>query len=367
MKPTPSFFAGITDPRVERNRLHTLEDIMFISFVAILCGAETWNEIEDFGRAREEWLRTFLNVENGIPSHDTFNRVYAAIDPQEFESLFREIVNRMAVKTDQEVIAIDGKTMRGATGRNGENKVHIVSAWANSNQLVIGQQKVDCKSNEITAIPALLKTIYLEGCIVTIDAMGCQKSIATDIVKRDADYILAVKGNQKELLEEVKDSFKMLPKNEVSEEVSVGHGRIEKRTSSVITDLSLIEKRKEWTELTSLIKVEAERTNKTTHLTEKQERYYISSRRQSAAEFNTHIRSHWGVENSLHWILDVSFGEDKSRKRDGHAAHNYTIALRMALNLLKKEATSRRSIKGKRLKAAWDLDYLKQILLLLKN
>jgi predicted transposase YbfD/YdcC len=366
MKPTSSFFAGLNDPRVERNRLHEFDEIIFIAFAAIICGAETWNEIADFGRAKCAWLKTFLKLENGVPSHDTFNRVFGILNSAEFEAWFIKIVCRIAKRIKKEVIAVDGKSMRG-TAKKGKEMVHMVSAWANSNQLVLGQRKVYDKSNEITAIPELLKSIYLEDCVVTIDAMGCQKAIAQLIVENKADYILAVKGNQKELFEDIKDSFKILPIEEIDEEISLGHGRIEKRRCTVITDLSLITNSDEWVKLKSLIRIQSERTNKTTLATEKQERYYISSLTQPAKTFNSNIRSHWGIENSLHWKLDVSFGEDKSRKREGNAAENYSIMNRLALNLLKSDKTSTRSIKGKRLRAGWDLDYLKQILLLSKN
>ena len=264
--------------------------------------------------------------------------------------------------TDGEVVSIDGKAIRGSKDNGKKSMVHMVSAWAGANNLVLGQYKVDDKSNEITAIPQLLKVLVLKGCIVTIDAMGCQKEIASDIINKEADYILALKGNQGTLLEEVEDSFRFIQTTHVSVERNLDHGRIEKRTCTVLEDLSLIDQKGQWTSLRSLIKIESERCNKATLQMEKETRYYISSLSANASHLNRCIRAHWGIENSLHWVLDVAFNEDQSRKRAGHAAQNFSVLNRIALNIIKNERTSKAGVKSKRLKAGWDTKYLSALL-----
>jgi predicted transposase YbfD/YdcC len=238
----------------------------------------------------------------------------------------------------------------------------MVSAWAGENNLVLGQVKVDDKSNEITAIPELLDLLVLKGCIVTIDAMGCQRDIASAIISQEANYILALKGNQGNLLEQTEDSFRFLAAHSVSEETDAGHGRVERRICTVIDDLSMIEQKEQWKNLQSLVRIEAERYFKSTGKTENEIRYYISSLPPDASLLNTSIRSHWRIENSLHWTLDVAFNEDNSRKREGHAAQNFSVLNRIALNLLKNETTTKCGIKGKRLKAGWDNKYLEKII-----
>jgi predicted transposase YbfD/YdcC len=264
--------------------------------------------------------------------------------------------------TEGEVISLDGKTICGSRDNRKKSIVHMVSAWAGVNNIVLGQVKVDGKSNEITAIPELLKLLVLKGCIVTIDAMGCQKEIASQIIAGEADYIPALKGNQGNLLEQTEDSFRFLPANTVSEETDSGHGRVERRVCTVVNDLSMIENVEQWENLQCLVRIEAERYFKSTGKTERETRFYISSLPADATLLNKSIRSHWGIENSLHWILDVAFNEDNSRKRAGHAAQNFSVLNRIALNLLKNEMTSKRGIKGKRLKAGWDNEYLKKLL-----
>jgi predicted transposase YbfD/YdcC len=356
------YFAELRDPRVERNREHLLEEILLIAIAAVLSGAESWNDIADYGEAKLEWLKTFLSLPSGIPSHDTFNRVFAALDPEEMEKGFVAWVSSIARLTAGEVVAIDGKALRGTRETGKKTLVHMVSAWAESNGLVLAQRKVDEKSNEMTAIPKLLDALELAGTVVTIDAMGCQREIAGRIVEKKADYVLAVKGNQGLLSEQVKDSFLLLESDAVAEEIDCGHGRVERRRCSVITDLSLIEKAAEWTSLQGLVRIEAERYHKVSGKTEREIRYYITSLRPAAAHLNHVIRQHWGIENKLHWVLDVGFGEDLSRKRAGHAAQNFSILNRIALNLLKQDKSSQRGIKGKRLKAAWDQPYLLKLL-----
>lgn len=355
------YFAELSDPRVEGRREHLLEEILLMTIAAVLSGADSWNEIEDYGHAKQEWLASFLSLPSGIPSHDTFNRVFSLLDPAELESCFLGWVSSIAKLTAGEVVAIDGKSLRGTRGGN-KTLVHMVSAWANANNLVLGQQRVEEKSNEITAIPKLLKVLELSGTIVTIDAMGCQKSIAQQILDKQADYILAVKENQLHLLEDMRDSFKMLPPETVVTELDCGHGRMETRRCSALGDLSLVEQAADWPALQSLVRIEAERYHKATGKTERETRYYISSLRPEAARLNSAIRQHWGIENKLHWTLDVAFREDASRKRAGNAAQNFSRITRIALNLLKQNKTSKLGMKGKRLKAGWDNDYLLHLL-----
>jgi predicted transposase YbfD/YdcC len=355
------FFAGITDPRVERTKDHLLLDIIYITIAAVICGAESWYDIEAFGKAKHEWLKKFLKLPNDIPTHDTFNRVFAALDPDELGKCFLAWTQSVSRLTKGEVISIDGKSLRGTRDKGNKNIVHMVSAWAGTNNIVLAQKKVDNKSNEITAIPVLLEVLVLTGCIVTIDAMGCQRIIASAIVAKEADYILALKGNQGELHEQVQESFRFIKANSVSEERDLGHGRIEKRVCSVINDLSMIEQKDHWEGLRSIVKIEAERYIKSTGETEHEMRYYISSLK-DAEQINRSIREHWKIENSLHWILDVAFNEDRDRKRAGNAAQNFSVINRIALNLLKNEPSSKRGIKGKRLKAGWDNQYLEMVL-----
>lgn len=356
------YFAELTDPRVERNREHLLEEILLIAIAAVLSGAESWNDIALYGEDKREWLETFLTLPGGIPSHDTFNRVFAALDPEEMERGFMAWVSSISKLTAGEVVAIDGKTLRGTCEVGKKKLVHMVSAWAEGNGLVLGQRKVDEKSNEITAIPKLLAALELAGAVVTIDAMGCQRAIAETIIDKKADYILAVKENQQLLLADIKDSFRMLAAEAVDEQIDCGHGRVETRKCSVLADLSLLEKPSEWAALKGLVRIKAERYHKASGKTETEIRYYITSLAPDAARLNRCIRQHWGIENKLHWVLDVGFGEDLDRKRAGYAAQNFSLLNRIALNLLKQEQSLKRGVKGKRLKAAWNHAYLLKLL-----
>jgi predicted transposase YbfD/YdcC len=356
------YFAELRDPRVERNREHLLQEILLIAIAAVLSGAESWNDIAAYGEDKLEWLQTFLTLPSSIPSHDTFNRVFAALDPEEMEKGFAAWVSSIAKLTAGEVVAIDGKALCGTREAGKKQLVHMVSAWAEGNGLVLGQRKVDEKSNEITAIPKLLAALELTGTVVTIDAMGCQREIAKQIIAKKADYVLAVKDNQGLLAEQVRDSFLLLESDAVAENIDCGHGRVEQRKCSVIADLSLIEKAAEWASLQGLVRIESERYHKVSGKIEREIRYYITSLRPDAAQLNSVIRQHWGIENKLHWVLDVGFSEDLDRKRAGHAAQNFSVLNRIALNLLKQDKTSKRGIKGKRLKAAWNHPYLLKLL-----
>jgi predicted transposase YbfD/YdcC len=355
------YFGDLRDPRVERTREHLLEEILLMTIAAVLSGAGSWNEINGYCKAKHLWLKGFLKLPGGIPSHDTFNRVISALDSEELEKGFAAWVGSIARLTAGEVVAIDGKTLRG-TREAGGKLVHMVSAWASANHLVLGQRKVEEKSNEITAIPKLLAALELSGTVVTIDAMGCQRSIAGQIVEKKADYVLAVKENQGHLLDGIRDSFQMLGADAVAEEVDCGHGRVETRRCSVIADLSLLEKASKWPSLQGLVRIEAERYHKATGKAEREIRYYITSLRPDAARLNSAIRQHWGIENKLHWVLDVGFGEDLCRKRAANSAQNFSVINRIALNLLQQDKTCKLGIKGKRLQAGWDNDYMLQML-----
>lgn len=362
MKTPIEFFTGIEDPRIERCKEHLLEDILFITIAAVICGAETWNDIENYGKAKVQWLRKYLKLPNGIPSHDTFNRLFSALNPKQLEECFMNWVKSVAEITNGEIVSIDGKTIRGSRNKGAKSFVHMVSAWANTNHLILGQIKVEDKSNEITAIPKLLEVLDLAGCIVTIDAMGCQTEIADRIIREGADYILAVKGNQGLLEEGINDTLRFGKPVDEYEDTDYGHGRIEQRKCSVYNDFSHIENAYRWKGLKSIVKIEAIRTMKATDKQEKEIRLYISSLEPDARKIAHGVRGHWGIENSLHWVLDVSFGEDRSTKHNQNAIENFSIINRIALNLVKRESTKKRSVKGKRLDAGWNNDYLLEIL-----
>ncbi len=359
-----SIFGSIKDPRSHINQLHNLSDILLIGITSVVCGAETWKQMVEFANSKEDFLRDFLELPNGIPSEDTINRLFSSIDSSQFESCFIDWVNSISAILKGQVIAIDGKALRGAKSGGKKSPVHMVSAWANQNNLVLGQVRVNDKSNEITAIPKLLETLLIEGNIITIDAMGTQTNIANKIIENKADYILAVKENQKTLLSEIKDEFRFSKTIETDTNIDFGHGRIETRKCSVISKFQFIEnKDNKWNGLKQIIKIESIREFKNSDKKqEKAIRYYITSLEAVAEKHQEYIRSHWGVENKLHWTLDVAFSEDASRKRNKNAAQNYSILLKIALNLLKNEKTTKQGIAGKRLKAGWNNDYLLKVL-----
>ncbi|WP_116789528.1 ISAs1 family transposase [Flavobacterium psychrotrophum] len=359
-----SIFKQIEDNRRDLSKLHDLNDILVMAIIAVICGADTWNNIEEYCEAKSDWLSKFLNLKNGIPSHDTFNRVISAIDSNCFERCFTEWVSELIKVTDvKEIVNIDGKTIRGAKVQGKKSPIHMVSAWASHNNLVLGQVKVNEKSNEITAIPELLEALSLQNSIVTIDAMGCQKTIAEMIIEKEADYVLAVKKNKEKLFENIEDEFRFSKAMEVIEDTDLGHGRIETRKCSVINDFQHIEDQTHWAKLKSIIKIESTREFKNSDKPiEKAIRYYISSLAVAAIEFQYIIRSHWNIENKLHWSLDVAFMEDQSRKRQDNAAQNLSILTKIALNLLKNEKTAKVGLKGKRLKAGWDNNYLEKLI-----
>lgn len=351
------FFTELEDPRREKCKKHLLSDLIAISICAVICGAETWEQIEEYAIVKEDWLRSFLILPNGIASHDTFNRLYSNLCPLKFEECFSSWVASLAKITEGEIIAIDGKTICGAKV-NGKSPIHMVSAWACENNLVLGQIKVNEKSNEITAIPNLLEVLALEGTIVTIDAMGCQTEIAKKIIENKANYVLAVKSNQGLLHEQIKDEFRFSKSVSFSNDLDYGHGRIETRICSVITDFKHIENTEKWSNLKAIVRVESEREFKKTGIKESAIRYYITSLNETPEKLQYIIRSHWAIENKLHWSLDVAFNEDLNRKRAGNASQNFSLINKVALNLAKQEKSSKLGIKTKRLKAGWDNDYL---------
>lgn len=361
----------VKDPRIDRTKRHKLIDILIIAILAVICGADSWVDVEMFGNSKIEWLKTFLELPNGIPSHDTFGRVFALINPEEFEKGFMEWVKLIQELTQGQVIAIDGKQMRGSKDLPaGKAGIYMVSAWATANQLVLGQRKVDDKSNEITAIPQLLKVLELAGCIVVVDAIGTQTKIAKTIIDQGADYILAVKENQGHLYEDIHDlfeddwkyNFKGAPYR-YAKTVNKDHGRIEIRQCWSISDpeyLANIRDLDRWKEVKSLVMILSER--QIGEKREVQDRYYISSLESDAKKILQAKRSYWGIENCLHWVLDIAFNEDHSRVRKDHAPQNFSILRHMALNLLKLETTVKAGIKAKRLKCGWDTDYLLKVL-----
>jgi len=353
------------DPRIDRKKLHPLDNIIFISIAAVLCGAETWEDLEDFGYAKFDWLSGILDMQNGVPSHDTFNRFFSALNPGEFESHFIKWTQSIISEHDYEFISIDGKTIRQASKMSNNDSIHIVSAWASRNNLTLGQVRTSEKSNEITAIPELLKCLMLENCIITIDAMGCQKEIAKQIREEKGDYILAVKENHPTLYQEIVSSFSMLKSEQFAPPIEIDHGRIETRKYYLISNLKYISKAKEWKDLKSIIMVESERIQKKTGEVQRDVRYFISSLK-DVEKSAIGIRSHWEIENKLHWVLDVAMNEDKSAKRDGYAAQNFSMVSKLALNLLRKEER-KVSIRRKRKMAGWVDEYLWKILGLLNK
>ena len=358
-----AIFSQIDDPRSDINKLHKLEDILLIGVIAVICAADTWKNMETYAKAKEDFLRKFLDLPNGIPSDDTFNRVFSSIDSLQFEKCFVEWVSTLVDLSKGEVIPIDGKTIRGAKSNGKKSPFHMVSAWASSNNMVLGQVKVSEKSNEITAIPKLLEILTIKGCIVTIDAMGCQKEIASKIIESEADYILAVKENQKQLHQDIEDEFRFGKNIQMDLSEDLGHGRIETRKCSSITNFQFIEGSKKWVGLKSIIKIESKREFKNSDKpTETAKRYYISSLIADPKDFQKAIRAHWYIENKLHWTLDVAFSEDASRKRIGNSAQNFSLLNKFALNLLKNEKSEKQGVKGKRLKAAYDENYLIMLL-----
>jgi predicted transposase YbfD/YdcC len=365
-----AYFSELDDPRVERSRANLLVDILSIGILSVIAGGKGWEDMETYALSKQEWLKQFLALPNGIPCPDTFRRVFERINPQKFEQCFRGWVQALVATLGAQVIPIDGKSLKGSYDREQkQSALHVVSAWASEHRLVLGQVKVTEKSNEITAIPALLELLDLAGCIITIDAMGTQTAIAKQIHSCKADYILALKANHPTLHQQVKDWFEQAQAQgfngiEVSydERVETGHHRLEKRQlwSVPVSQLPPLHHGTDWAGLQSVVMVIRVRHlwNKTT----RQVQFYLTSLASEAVKIGRAIRQHWGIENGLHWTLDVTFAEDACRVRSGHAPQNLSLLRRIALNALNRESSFRRSTRQKSNRAAMDNHYMLKVL-----
>jgi predicted transposase YbfD/YdcC len=373
-KTTPLYrcFNELSDPRkAKHSSRHLLIDILMLTILAVICGADSWVAVERFGHSKKDWLCGFLSLPHGIPSHDTIGDFYSRLDSQQLQACFLKWVRLVFKLSDGEIIAIDGKKLRHSYDTaNDRPAIHMVSAWACSNRLVLGQVKTKDKSNEITAIPELLKLLDLKGNIVTIDAMGCQKKIAKQIVDQEGNYVFNLKGNQSTLHKDVQlfieshvDDKKLqetiFDKLEV---VDVGHGRIETRRYWITDEVAWLDQLKDWPGLKSIGMVEYEHIEKNTDETALERRYFISSLSAKAKPFAEAVRLHWGIENGLHWCLDVAFAEDACRVRKNTAPENFAVIRHIAMNLLKQETSAKVGIKNKRLMAGWDHRYLAKLL-----
>lgn len=362
MERLKEIFKELKDPRIERCKVHLLEDILLLTLIAVICGAESYESIELFGKSKLDFLRTIMPLPNGIPSHDTLERLFKRLDSSVFETAFLRWTSTLSQNSEGRIISIDGKTLRGSQDTvNGKYAIHLVSAWSSANSMVLAQIKTEGKCNEIKATQELLSLLDITNSVVTIDAMGCQRATAQHIVDGQADYILAVKQNQSNLYQSIEDSFNRQVPTHVVKDINKDHGRIETRICSIITDLRWIDQRADWMKLNTIIKIES--TRAVGEKTSTETRYYISSLNKDAAYFNQSIRQHWHIENSLHWVMDVQFREDEARKRKDNAAENFAIIRRIALNKLKNIELRRLGIHNKRLVAAWDNKFLLKIIL----
>lgn len=376
------YFKDLPDPRKARGKRHELLEIVVISLLAMLCGADNAEEIQLYGDCNKEWLQTFLRLPHGVPTQDTYLRVFAALEPGAFQERFRGWVQSLVRPAAETHLAIDGKTIRHSYDKDsGSKAIHMVSAWLLGAGLVLGQVKTSEKSNEITAIPELLKLIDIKNAVITIDAMGCQRAIAKQIDEQGGSYVLAVKKNQPALYEDIVGFFEDAdrlsrpldegppPIVDSYHHTDAGHGRIEQRTCRVSEDLSWVQNAEEWAGLTGIARIEAVRENLSTGKVSTEFRYYIlSTPEPSAQRLNSTIRNHWGIENSLHWVLDVTFGEDASRVRMGNAAENLSTIRKVALNLLKVRPEKKKmSIRRKRKRCAWEHGYLLETLAIIAD
>jgi predicted transposase YbfD/YdcC len=361
-------FADLKDPRLERTRLHNLMDILVIALCAVISGADGWLDIAAYGVAKYEWLQTFLELPNGIPSHDTFRRVFCLLEPAAFLECFQGWIEALSEELGIKRIAIDGKSLRRSFDRaSGKAALHLVSAWATEQHLVLGQVAVDCKSNEITAMPKLLELLDISGAIVTIDAMGCQKDIAAKVRQGGGDYVLSVKDNQPHLLEDIQLCFEKgldtafaEMEHSYHEESYQGHGRVETHTVYTIVNPEGLRDWQQWKDLRTITLLISQRQEVDKELTE-EVRYYIGSKAAKAKAYASYIRGHWGIENGQHWVLDVCFQEDQSRMRADHSPENMALLRRLALSLLKQHSSTG-SVRGKRLQSGWNDQFLAEIL-----
>jgi predicted transposase YbfD/YdcC len=365
-------FMQLEDPRIERNKLHPLMNILVIAICGVICGAEDWVDIELYGNLKKDWLKQYLDLTNGIPSHDTFGRVFRRLNANTFQECFVTWVRAVHEITKGQVIAIDGKELRRSLDSTmGKRAIHMVSAWASENQLVLGQQKVDEKSNEITAIPALLEMLDIAGCIVTIDAIGCQKEIAQQITDQKGDYVLAVKENQGNLHEDIEHLCQLYLRHEQPMEyftdyaktINKDHDRIEIRecwTLPASAYQSGIRNLNDWAKVSTVVMIRRER--RLSDRTEICTRYFIASLEATAERFLKIVREHWGIENSVHWVLDVAFNEDRVRLHKDHGAQNLAIIHHIVLNLLRNEKSAKGSFHAKRMRCALDENYLRKVL-----
>lgn len=366
------YFSAMADHRHSSYITHPLPTIVGITIAAVICGAEDWYDVQDYAIQKKAWLEQFLDVTNGIPSHDTFNLFFQRVEAKALEKCFEQWVSEVATLAEGRIISVDGKTLRGSSqSKEPGSFIHMVSAWCSENHLVLGQQKVAEKSNEISAIPALLDLLAVKGCLITIDAMGCQNNIAEKIIEKQADYLLAVKENQKVLLDDIREAFAHQKPHDTYKQSHVGHGRVETRITSVIADTEWICRKQQWKNLAALVKVECTRYDKKAQKEESSQRYYISSKEASARYFQQAVRTHWQVENNLHWVLDVLFSEDNSKKRAGNSAQNFSLISKVALNMIvnhrdtQNRGAKKISAKRKRKMAGWNNDYLLEILMTL--
>lgn len=362
-------FDRLEDPRMDRTKKHRLSDIVTIAICAVICGADGWSQIEQFGQSKLAWFKTFLDLPNGIPSHDTFGRVFAMLDPDAFEACFMRWIAALASASKGRLIAIDGKTVRRSLdAAGGKAAIHLVSAWCQANRVVLGQVATEAKSNEITAMPKLLALLDIEGAVVTIDAEGCQKAIAGQIVDQGGDYILQLKGNQAGLHAETEELFEHCLTDDclgiaytTATTVNGGHGRVERRQIWATSEVGWFAERRRWKGLRTLIRVQMHRT--AGEETSCETHYYISSLPADDPErLLGYIRGHWNVENGLHWCLDIAFADDDRRIRQGHGAENFARLSRIALNLLKAQTRHKVGLKTKRLCCGWNHDYLLRVL-----
>ena len=367
-----SYFADLEDPRGEKNRTHPLMNVVSIAILGVICGADNWVSIEMYGQAKASWLGTFLDLSKGIPSHDTFGRVFRWLEEEAFQARFVQWTQRICQATGGQVVAVDGKKLRRSHDRQHERDgIWMVSAWASENRIVLGQTKVDDKSNEITAIPHLLAQLDLSGCVVTVDALNTQSAIAQQIVEADADYIMAVKGNQGTLYEDLQllfegfeETFYRDVRHETAKMTHQGHGRQEYRQVWAVSKPEYRQHMRQadkWAKLHSLIKLVTVRYVLATDKMETTTRYFISSWQASAQAFLQAIRAHWQIENGLHWVLDIAFREDDSRIRKDHAPQNMALIRHIVLNLLKQETSTKVGIATKRQRAGWDNEYLEKV------